>query len=79
MLQQLAAPGQLDEEWRVSPPRHVGEHGDTGIAASSACDYAIRRRRARRRVMHTEKEGGCSDADEVTTIMSVPAAITEEK
>src|SRR3954464_15031239 len=33
VVQQLAALVQLDEEWRVAPRRHGGEHAGTGVVA----------------------------------------------
>ena len=38
VVQQLAAPVQLDEEWRVAPRRHGGEHA--GRASSLPCRTA---------------------------------------
>ena len=35
VVQQLAAPVQLDEEWRVAPRRHGGEHGTGAVAVVS--------------------------------------------
>ena len=67
-------PGQLDEEWRVAPPRH----DRTGIAASS-CDRVVHRQHARSRAMHAEKEVGCVNVHEVAARTSAPAAIIEEK
>ena len=74
MVPQLASPIQLEEECRLAPRRLVGEHGGTGItaaldaaasySASSVCDCAIRRRRARSRDMQAEKEA-IADVDEV--------------
>ena len=34
VVQQLAAPVQLDQEWRVAPHRHGGEHAGTGVIAA---------------------------------------------
>ena len=74
VVPQLASPIQLEEECRLAPRRLVGEHGGTGIVAaldtaasyiaSSVCDCAIRRRRARSRDMQAEKEAA-ADVDEV--------------
>src|SRR3990170_7134547 len=36
VVQQLAAPVQLDEEWRVAPRRHSGEHTCTGVVAAAS-------------------------------------------
>lgn len=53
VVQQLAAPRQLAEEWRVTVGQYAGEHGgagnvvvmDVGVSYSSsrACGQAIRR------------------------------------
>ena len=36
VVQQLAAPVQLDEEWRVAPRRHGGVHVDTSAVAAAS-------------------------------------------
>ena len=36
VVQQLAAPVQLDEEWRVAPRRHGSEHASTGVVAAAS-------------------------------------------
>ena len=36
VVQQLAAPVQLDEEWRVAPRWHGGEHAGTGVIATAS-------------------------------------------
>src|SRR3990170_132629 len=36
VVQQLAAPVQLDEDWRVAPRRHSGEHTCTGVVAAAS-------------------------------------------
>ena len=36
VVQQLAAPVQLDEEWRVAPRWHGGEHASTGIVVAAS-------------------------------------------
>ena len=36
VVQQLAAPVQLDEEWRVAPRRHGGEHTGTGVVPAAS-------------------------------------------
>ena len=36
VVQQLAAPIQLDEEWRVAPRRHGREHAGTGTVAATS-------------------------------------------
>ena len=36
MVQQLAAPVQLDEEWRVAPRRHGSKHAGTGAVAAAS-------------------------------------------
>ena len=74
VVPQLVGPIQLEEECRLAPRRLVEEHGGTGIvaaldtaasySASSVCDCAIRRRRARSRDMQAEKEAA-ADVGEV--------------
>ena len=73
VVQQLAAPVQLDEEWRVAPRRHGGEHTGTGVvAAASYCASRVcgRASRACGSAMQAETEAGC---------MAVSAAIIKEK
>ena len=36
VVQQLAAPVQLDEEWRVAPRRHGGKHTSTGVVVAAS-------------------------------------------
>ena len=90
MVQQLTAPVQLDEEWRVAPRRHGGEHAGTGaIAAASyratsvCCSRASRvcgrASRACGSAMQAETEAGCVESDQSVASFSVYAAIIEEK
>ena len=90
VVQQLAAPVQLDEEWRVAPcRRHGAEHVGTGVVAaasyrasrvsgcaSHACGRASR---AYGSAMQAETEAGCVESDESVASFSVSAAIIEEK
>ena len=90
MVQQLAAPVQLDEEWRVAPRRHSGEHAGTGAVAvalyratsvcggraSCVCGHASR---ACGSAMQVETEAGCVESDESVASFSVSATIIEEK
>ena len=75
VVQQLAAPVQLDEEWRVAPRRHGGEHTGTGVVAAAS----YRASRACGSAMQAETEVGCVDSDESVASFSVSAAIIEEK
>ena len=84
VVQQLAAPVQLDEEWRVAPHRHGGEHAGTGaVAAASYCATSVcgggRASRACGSAMQAETEAGCMESDESVTSFSVSAAIIKEK
>ena len=90
MLQQLAAPVQLDKECRVAPRRHGGEHARTGVVAAtsyratSVCDGRASRvcgraSRACDSAMQAETEAGCVESDESVASFSVSAAIIEEK
>jgi hypothetical protein len=89
VVQQLAAPVQLDEEWRVAPRRHCSEHGGTGVVAAasyrvtSVCGCASRvcgrASRACGSAMQAETEAGCAKSDESVASFSVFAAIIEEK
>ena len=83
MVQQLTASVQLDEEWRVAPCRHSGEHDGTGVIAaasyhatsvcsgwaSRACGRASR---AYASTMHAEIEVGCVESGESVDSFSVP-------
>ena len=82
VVQQLAAPVQLDEEWRDAPRRHGGEHTGTGVVAAASyrasrvygcasCAYGS--------AMQAETEAGCMESDESVASFSVSAAIIEEK
>ena len=83
MVQQLAAPVQLDEEWRVAPRRHGGEHAGTGAIAAasyratSVC--GVRASRACGSAMQAETEVGCMESDESVASFSMSAAIIKEK
>ena len=89
VVQQLAAPVQLDEEWRVAPRRHGGEHASTGIVAASYCATNVyggrashvcgRASRACGSAMQAETEARCVESDESVASFSVSAAIIEEK
>ena len=82
VVQQLAAPVQLNEEWRVAPRRHGGEHTGTGIVAAAsyrASRVCGRASRACGSAMQAETEAGCVDSDESVASFSVSAAIIEEK
>ena len=83
MVQQLAAPVQLDEEWRVAPRWYGGEHAGTGaVAAASYHATSVcggRASRACGSAMQAETEAGCMDSDESVASFSVSAAIIEEK
>jgi len=90
VVQQLAALVQLDEEWRVAPCRHDGEHAGTGadVAASyhatSVCGGRASRvygraSRACGNAMQAETEAGCVEMDESIASASVSATIIKEK
>ena len=90
VVQQLAAPVQLDEEWRVAPRRHGGWHTGTGaVAAASYRATSVCGGRTSRvcghasgacgSAMQAETEAGCMDRDESVASFSVSAAIIEEK
>ena len=73
-VQQLAAPGQLDEERR------------TGVVAAvhAAASYRVSRfygrdSRAGGRAMQAATQAGCAESDESVANASVSAAIIEEK
>ena len=73
-VQQLAAPGQLDEEWR------------TGIVAAvhTAASYRVSRfcgrdSHASGRAMQEVTEAGCAESDESVASASTSAAIIKEK
>ena len=83
VVQQLAAPVQLDEEWRVVPRRHGGEHAGTGtVAVASYCATSVcggRASHACGSAMQAETEAGCVECDKLVASFSVSAAIIEEK
>ena len=90
MVQQLAAPVQLDEEWRVAPRRHGSKHAGTGAVAAasyratSVCGGRVscvcgRASRAGGSAMQAEIEAGCVGSDESVASFSVSTAIIEEK
>ena len=83
VVQQLTAPVQLDEEWRVAPRRHGGEH--TGMGAIAAASYRAtsvcggRASRACGSTMQAKTEAGCMESDKSVASFSVSAAIIKEK
>ena len=82
VVHQLAAPVQLDEEWRVAPRRHGGEHTGTGVipaASYRASRVCGRASRACGSAMQAETEAGCMESDESVASFSVSSAIIEEK
>ena len=90
VVQQLAAPVQLDEEWRVAPCRHDGEHDSTGditvvsYRATSVCGGRASRvcgraSRACGSAMQTKTEAGCVESDQSVAIFSLSTAIIEGK
>ena len=90
VVQQLTAPVQLDEEWRVAPRRHGSEQVGTGVVvvasyrATSVCGGRTshvcgRVSRACGSAMQAEAEAGCVESDESVASFSVSAAIIEEK
>ena len=90
VVQQLAAPVQLDEEWRVAPCQHGGEHAGTGAVAAalyratSVCGGRASRvcgctSHACGSATHAKTEAGCVESDESVANFSVSAAIIEEK
>ena len=82
VVQRLATPVQLDEEWRVAPRQHGDEHTGTGVVASAsyrASRDCGRASRACGSAMQAETEAGCMDSDESVASFSVSAAIIEEK
>ena len=90
VVQQLAAPVQLDEEWRVAPRRRGGEHAGMGIIAAasyratSVCSGRASRvcgraSRACGSAMQAKTEAGCMESDESVASFSVSATIIEEK
>ena len=80
-VQQLAAPGQLDEE------RHTGVvsavHAAASYRASRVCDHVSRfcgrDSHAGGRAMQAETEAGCAESDESVASASASTTIIEEK
>ena len=73
-LEQLAAPGQLDEEWRTSVV--VVVHATASYRVSHFCG---RDSHAGGRAMQAATEAGCTESDKSVASFSVYAAIIEEK
>ena len=73
-VQQLAAPGQLDEERRTGVIAAV--HAATSYRVSRFCG---RDSHAGGRAMQAVTEAGCTESDESVASASASAAITEEK
>ena len=73
-VQQLAAPGQLDEERRTSIIAAV--HAAPSYCVSSLCG---RDSHAGGRAMQAATEAGCAESDESVASASASAAIIEEK
>ena len=73
-VQQLTAPGQLDEE------RHTGVIAAVHAAASYRVSrFCGRDSHAGGRAMQAETEAGCMESDESVASFSVSAALIEEK
>ena len=73
-VQQLAAPGQLDEERRTSVIAAV--HAAASYRVSRFCG---RDSHAGGRAMQAVTEAGCTESDESVASTSASAAIIEEK
>ena len=73
-VQQLAAPGQLDEERRTSVVAAV--HAGASYRVSHFCG---RDSHANGRAMQSAVEAGCTESDELVASASMFAAIIEEK
>ena len=73
-VQQLAAPGQLDEERRTGIVATV--HAATSYRISHFCG---RDSHAGGRAMQAATEAGCAESDESVASASASAAIIEEK
>ena len=73
-VQQLAAPGQLDEERRTGIIAAV--HAAASYRASHFCG---RDSHAAGRAMQAATEAGCAESDESVASASASAAIIEEK
>ena len=80
-VQQLAAPGQLDEERRTGVVATV--HAAASYRASRVCDrvshFCGRDSHAGGRTMQAATEAGCTKNDESVASASASAAIIEEK
>ena len=80
-VQQLAAPGQLDEELRTGVVAAV--HAAASYRASRVCErvsrFCGRDSHAGGRAMQGETEAGCTESDESVASASASAAIIEEK
>ena len=74
VVQQLAAPGQLDEERRTGVVAAV--HATASYCISRFCG---RDSHAGGRAMQAATEAGCAESDESVASFSVSAAIIEEK
>ena len=81
MVQQLAAPGQLDKERPTGVVAAV--HAAASYRASRVCDrvsrFYGRDSHAGGRAMQAETEAGCAESDESVASASASAAIIEEK
>ena len=73
-VQQLAAPGQLDEEWRTGIVAAI--HTATSYRVSRFCG---RDSHAGGHAMQAVTEAGCAESDESVASASASAAIIEEK
>ena len=80
-VQQLAAPGQLDEERRTGVVAVV--HDVASYRAPHVCDrvsrFCGRDTHAGGRAMQAATEAGCAESDESVASASASAAIIEEK
>ena len=73
-VQQLAAPGQLDEERRTGVVAAV--HGASSYLVSSFCGQDSH---AGGRAMQAATKAGCAESDKSVASVSASAAIIEEK
>ncbi len=80
-VQQLAAPGQLDEERRTGIVAAI--HATASYCTSYVCHHVSRfcgrDSHAGERAMQAEEEVGCAESDESVASASASAAIIEEK
>ena len=80
-VQQLTAPGQLDEEWRTGVVAAV--HAAASYRASRVCDrvsrFCGRDSHAGGRAIQEETEVGCAEGGGRVAGASASAAIIEEK